>query len=107
MRRTRLNWRGRDVLRALNQAQIEGLELAATHVEGAAVLLCPVDTGLLRSSIAHNVDEAKKEATIGTPTNYAAYVEFSSQPYLRPALDNNEAQVKQIIGAAIRRALDT
>lgn len=106
MSRTRFNWRGRDVLRAVNRAQIEGLELAATHVEGAAVLLCPVDTGNLRSSITHTVDETKKEATIGTPVEYAAPVEFT-QPYLRPALDNNETQVKQIIGAAIRRALDT
>lgn len=105
MSRTRFSWRGREFLAAVNRAQIEGLELAATHVEGAAVLLCPVDTGNLRSSINHAVDEASKEATIGSPVEYAAKVEFSNQSYLRPALDNNETQVKQIIADALRRAL--
>lgn len=102
---SRTRWRGREVLAALNRAQIEGLELAATHVEGAAVLLCPVQTGNLRSSINHSVDEAKKEAYVGTPVVYAAVQEFKYSPYLRPALDNNENQVKQIIAQAIRRAL--
>ena len=38
--------------------------------------LCPVDTGNLRNSITHVVDEQEPAAIIGTDNEYAAYVEL-------------------------------
>lgn len=62
-------------------------------VESAAIRLCPVDTGRLRSSISHQVtaDGQGLVGYVGTNVNYALYVELGTrfspaQPFLRPAL---------------------
>lgn len=75
------------------------LEAAGIIVEGQAKLLTPVDTGLLRSSINYQVQG--KTCKIGTNVHYAPHVEFGTvrmkaQPYLRPALQNNEDKLKQL-----------
>lgn len=92
-------------------------------VENTAKELCPVDTGILRMSITHEVDN--NIGVVGTNTSYAPYVEigtglFSSQgtgrqsrwcyktadgkwhstigqkpqPYLQPALSKNKKTIK-------------
>lgn len=65
----------------------------AIQVESAAKRLCPVDTGRLRSSITHSLeqDSGGLVAFVGTNVSYAIYVELGTknqrpQPYLRPAL---------------------
>lgn len=65
-----------------------------------AVLLCPVDTGNLRSSIAMDFDDTK--AVIGTNVEYAPYVELGTskskeQPYLRPAVENHIDFYKSVL----------
>lgn len=69
------------------------LERRALAVERAAKRLCPVDTGRLRSSIAHDLarDARGLLAMIGTNVSYGPFVEFGTsraraQPFLRPAL---------------------
>lgn len=66
---------------------------AGVKVEGAAKRLCPVDTGRLRSSIAHELttDARGLVCFVGTNVEYAIYQELgtrymAAQPYLRPAL---------------------
>jgi HK97 gp10 family phage protein len=63
------------------------------RVESGAKRLCPVDTGRLRSSITHAVeqDEQGLVGRIGTDVDYAPFVELGTsrapaQPFLRPAL---------------------
>jgi HK97 gp10 family phage protein len=63
------------------------------QVERAAKQLCPVDTGRLRSSVTHELDQDAQGVVgiIGTDVDYAPFVEFgtsraSAQPFLRPAL---------------------
>lgn len=72
-----------------------GLDLAAraVRVESQAKVLCPVDTGRLRSSITHavGVDGQGLYADIGTNVVYGIFQELgtrymSAQPYLVPAL---------------------
>jgi HK97 gp10 family phage protein len=70
------------------------LERRAIRVRNAAVRVCPVDTGRLRSSITYETgrDSRGLVARIGTNVEYAAHVEFGTgrmraQPYLRPSLD--------------------
>lgn len=48
------------------------LEAVGITAEAYAKLLCPVDTGRLRNSISHAVDEKEKAVYIGTNVEYAA-----------------------------------
>lgn len=64
----------------------------AVDVERRAKQLSPVDTGRLRSSIAHKQgrDSRGPYVEIGTSVSYAGFVEFGTryqppQPFLRPA----------------------
>lgn len=63
------------------------------RVQNEARILCPVDTGRLRSSIqmVEGQDGRGVYVTVGTNVEYAAFVEFgtrfmAAQPYMRPAL---------------------
>ena len=64
--------------RELERAAIRGLTKAAMLVESQAVLLVPVNTGGLRSSIGYQVNESELVAYIGTNCEYAIYVEFGT-----------------------------
>ena len=85
-----------------------------------------MDTGNLRNSITHRVDEGEPASYIGSDTEYAAYVELGTgkyypggrptpwayqdakgdwhwtagnkaQPYLKPAAANYAAQYRKIV----------
>lgn len=70
-----------EVLEAFNDACLRALERCGEQAEGYAKDLVPVDTGNLRNSISHKVDEAEPAADIGTNSEYAAYVEFGTGQY--------------------------
>lgn len=64
------------------------------EVENAAKVLCPVDTGRLRSSIGLSTFPTANGliVRVGSNVEYAGYVErgtsrMRAQPYLRPALN--------------------
>jgi HK97 gp10 family phage protein len=102
----------------LPEALAKGLEKAGQLVENDAKRNCPVDDGVLRASITHEVDENNASVSIGTNVEYAPYVEYGTgiynpegrktawiyttpdgetyishgqeaQPFLQPAVDNN------------------
>lgn len=56
------------------EALLRGLEKCGLVAEGYAKKLCPVDTGNLRNSITHVVDEGGDAVYIGTNSEYGAYV---------------------------------
>lgn len=58
-----------------------GLEQAALRVLTTARQEAPVDDGSLRASIVKDVDLANQTATVGTPLDYAPYVEFGTGLY--------------------------
>lgn len=60
----------KEVQKALKAAIKRGLEAIGMNAEGYAKELSPVDTGRLRNSISHAVDE--DAAYIGTNVEYAA-----------------------------------
>lgn len=69
---------------------------AEDHVKA----LAPVDTGRLRASITHLVDD--RSVTIGTNVEYAKYQEagtsrMKAQPFLEPGINNNMEEFKEII----------
>ena len=96
-----------NVLNALTNARNRALEAIGLYVEGEAKLRCPVDTGNLRSSYDHKVDEANKAVHIGTNVDYAIFVEKGTkhqkeQPHLTPAAEQNLDQIKRIAEQYIR-----
>ena len=58
----------------IKAALLRGLEKCGLVAEGYAKKLCPVDTGNLRNSITHVVDEGGDAVYIGTNSEYGAYV---------------------------------
>lgn len=87
------------------RAQQDGLDAGARIVETHAKVYCPVDTGTLRNSIM--VDEVTPDKAVIAPhTDYAEHVEFgtsrmAAQPYMRPALDQHEAEIIGAVEATI------
>ena len=71
----------KEVLEAIQQATVRALEKCGLVAEGYAKKLCPVDTGNLRNSITHMVDEQEPAAIIGTDSEYGAYVELGTGIY--------------------------
>lgn len=69
------------VLSEFRAAVLRALERCGSEAEGYAKDLCPVDTGNLRNSISHKVDESASAAYIGTNAEYAAYVELGTGKY--------------------------
>ena len=62
----------------------------------------PVDTGNLRNSITHTVDEEEPAAYIGTNVEYAPYQELGTihmeaQPFLKPAVADHANEYQKII----------
>lgn len=94
-----------EVKAALEAAIAKGLEEVGLTAEGYAKKLCPVDTGRLRNSITHTVDD--DTAYIGTNVEYAAYVEMGTshtraQPYLKPAITDHASTYKRLIEEALK-----
>ena len=71
----------KEVSAAIKAALLRGLEKCGLVAEGYAKKLCPVDTGNLRNSITHVIDEDEPAAYIGTNNEYAPYVELGTGKY--------------------------
>ena len=65
------------VLSAMEKAIERGLEVIGLTAEGHAKKETPVDTGRLRNSISHAVEN--RAAYIGTNVEYAPYVELGAR----------------------------
>ena len=70
-----------DVLDEFHDAVLRALERCGEQAEGYAKDLAPVDTGNLRNSISHTVDEDEPAVYIGSNTSYAPYVELGTGKY--------------------------
>lgn len=78
---TEITDNGDDILEEMEDAILRALERCGEQAEGYAVDLCPVDTGNLRDSIAHKVDQNEKAAYVGTNSEYGPYVELGTGKY--------------------------
>lgn len=76
----------REVKLILERATVKGLEDAARIIKNQTVQNTPVDTGQLKGSWDHVVDESKLQATIGSPLENAIWTEFGTGEY---ALNRN------------------
>lgn len=95
----------REAFRSKLRAAIPvALEEIGQVAEGYAKKKCPVDTGRLRNSITHAIEDGDSggRAVIGTNVDYAAYVELGTsrqkaQPYLKPAANNHKKDYADIV----------
>ena len=62
-------------------AALRALEKCGLTAEAYAKKLCPVDTGALRNSISHTVDDGEPAAYVGTNSEYGPYVEYGTGIY--------------------------
>lgn len=69
------------ILDEFHAAVLRALERCGSQAEGYAKDLAPVDTGNLRNSISHKVDEEEPATYIGTNVEYAPYVELGTGMY--------------------------
>ena len=92
----------KEIIEAIQQATVRALEKCGLTAEGYAKKLAPVDTGNLRNSITHEVDDGEPAAYIGTNVEYAPYVclgtiHMKAQPFLKPAVAANANTYRKII----------
>lgn len=94
---------GRFVEAHVTPAVAASVRASCALIEQSAKLFAPVDTGRLRDSIQTNIDDTGKTVvgTVGTEVPYAAFQEFgtrfqSGTPFLRPAIDEHRAAIKDI-----------
>lgn len=95
------------VVEELGTAMSRALEAVGIEAESDAARLCPVDTGRLRNSITHAVDEDDKSAIIGTNVEYAEYVHNgtrhqAAQPFLTDAVNQNADKYRRVVEAAMK-----
>ena len=81
---------------------LRGLEKCGLTAERFAKKLAPYDTGNLRNSITHEVDDGEPAAYIGTNVEYAPYVclgtiHMNAQPFLKPAVADHANTYRKII----------
>lgn len=100
-----LEWKGDEFLGKLKERLGAALDRASEMLVGEAMQRAPVDTGTLRRSITwYRADDLDRH--IGTPVEYGLYQEvgylaggktFVQNPYLLPALMDNQDQIVEII----------
>ena len=86
----------------IKSALLRGLETCGLVAEGYAKKLAPVDTGNLRNSITHEVDDGEPAVYIGTNVEYAPYQELgtihmAAHPFLKPAVADHANEFPKII----------
>lgn len=86
----------------IKEALLRGLETCGLVAEGYAKKLAPVDTGNLRNSITHEVDDGEPAVYIGTNVEYAPYQELGTinmdaNPFLKPAVADHANEYRKII----------
>ena len=99
-------------MQAKNAAIAAALEAIGLTAERHAKADCPVDTGRLRNSISHMVDEGEQSVYIGTNVEYGKYVELRDSThhisgkahFLRDAAANHGSEYRRIAEAQLKKA---
>ena len=91
----------KEISEDIKAALLRGLETCGLVAEGYAKKLAPVDTGNLRNSITHEVDDGDPAAYIGTKLKYAPYdclgtIHMKAQPFLKPAVADHSNVFRKI-----------
>ena len=107
-----LVWRGRQAVARIRAAVPQALEAAAVVVEAQAKAIIVekdiIDTGNLLNSVSYSVQG--DSARVGTNVEYGVYQEYGTsrmeaRPWLRPAVDEHQDEIRQAFAAQMKRAL--
>ena len=115
-----LKWRGKEAAAKIARAIPRGLEAACVVVEAQVKINLynvvystpePANykrTGNLGNAWAHQV--FGKHAQVGTPVEYAVYIEYgtsrmAARPVLRPAVDEHQPEILKAFANEIRKVL--
>ena len=118
-----------EVLAAIEAAKMRALEIIGGKIESYAKRLVPVDTGNLRNSITHSVED--DAVIVSSNVFYAPYVELGTgsqydpppewmennakrgsgivkrsvkpRPYLRPAVENHMKEYEHIMDNELKK----
>ena len=87
------------VKKAMEAAKRKTLEAIGLYVTSETTIRTPVDTGELRGSYRHQVNE--DSVSVGTSVDYGPYVELGThkmdaKPHLRPAAEDNLQNIKRL-----------
>ena len=101
-----VNDRTEEVKRELSQKIANALEDIGKVAESNAKLVVPVNEGILKNSISHEVDSLT--VYIGTNVEYARYVEFGTsrmvaRPYLGPAIKGELDTYRKMVMDELKR----
>lgn len=107
----RINDHSAEYLESVDTALSTALEAIGIHIEGEAkeeLENTPrrIDTGNLRNSITHEVDDGEKAVYIGTDVEYAIYVHegtvnMEANRFLKNAVERNQDQIEKYIKDAL------
>lgn len=96
------------VMAAITAGAKIAFEEIGQSAERYAKEICPVDTGRLRNSISHAVDD--RSVSVGTNVEYAPYVELGArgrtpQPFIRPSIEDNLSSYQSVLVKHIKDAM--
>ena len=92
----------KEISENIKSALLRGMEKCGLKAERFAKKLAPYDTGNLRNSITHEVDDGEPAVYIGTDVEYAPEQELGTMrikahPYLKPAVADHANEFQKII----------
>ena len=81
----------------VHQLALETMEKAMIMIEADTKQLCPVDTGHLKRSYTHDVEDNEGEivGAVGTNVEYAYWADQHT-PHLTQAVDSNMANIQRM-----------
>lgn len=97
----------KEVSEDIKAALLRGMEKCGLTAERFAKKLAPYDTGNLRNSITHEVDDGEPAVYIGTNVEYAPYVclgtiHMDAQPFLKPAVNDHKDEYRKILENSLK-----
>ena len=97
----------KEISENIKSALLRGMEKCGLTAERFAKKLAPYDTGNLRNSITHEVDDGEPAAYIGTNVEYAPYVclgtiHMNAQPFLKPAVNDHKDEYRKILENSLK-----
>ena len=97
----------KEISENIKSALLRGMEKCGLTAERFAKKLAPYDTGNLRNSITHTVDDGEPAAYIGTNVEYAPYVclgtiHMNAQPFLKPAVNDHKDEYRKILENSLK-----
>ena len=97
----------KEISENIKSALLRGMEKCGLKAERFAKKLAPYDTGNLRNSITHEVDDGEPSVYIGTNVEYAPYVclgtiHMNAQPFLKPAVNDHKEEYRKILENSLK-----